>query len=91
MTWRRAVGAAAFACWGCGGGARSSPAAPAPYDPESITFAEELGVDLAAMEVTPLGLYLKDVTVGEGLTAQRNSLVTLNTTLVFDVQLLDVR
>lgn len=78
MTWQRAVGAAAFACWGCAGGGGSSPAAPAPYDPESITFAAELGVDLAAMQVTPLGLYLEDLTVGEGFTAQRNSLVTLH-------------
>lgn len=78
MTWRRAVLASALACWGCAGGRGSSPAAPAPYDPESITFAAELAVDLAAMEVTPLGLYLQDLTVGEGFTAQRNSLVTLH-------------
>ncbi|MDP2956647.1 MAG: FKBP-type peptidyl-prolyl cis-trans isomerase [Longimicrobiales bacterium] len=78
MTGRRAGLSAALACWGCAGGGGSSPAAPAPYDPESIVFAEGLGVDLGAMEVTPLGLYLEDLKVGEGLAAQRNHLVTLH-------------
>lgn len=63
---------------GCGGGTRFSPSSPAPYDPESIVFDGELGVDLAAMERTPTGLYLEDLSVGDGFTAQRTSLVTLH-------------
>lgn len=62
----------------CAGGVSSSPEAPAPYDPELVAFAPELGVELAAMERTPTGLYIQDLRDGDGFTAQRTSLVTLH-------------
>lgn len=71
-----ALAALAFA--GCAGSAGSSPEAPAPYDPERVTFSPDLGVDLAAMERTATGLYVQDLTEGDGFTAKRTSLVTLH-------------
>ena len=62
----------------CAGGGNSSPDAPAPYDPERVAFAPELGVELAAMERTPTGLYLQDLREGDGFTASRTSLVSLH-------------
>ncbi|NJD17825.1 MAG: hypothetical protein FIA95_00855 [Gemmatimonadetes bacterium] len=62
----------------CAGGPRYSLENPAPYDPESIAFADTLAVDLAAMEKTLLGLYIEDLTQGDGATVQRNSLVSLH-------------
>lgn len=73
-----ALATALLAAAGCAGGPQHSPENPAPYDPESITFADTLAVDLAAMEKTPLGLYLEDLTVGDGPTAQRGTLVSLH-------------
>ncbi len=59
---------------GCAG----APAATAgPSEPEEITFAPELGVDLAAMQRTSTGLYVQDLKEGDGFTARRTSLVTL--------------
>lgn len=72
-----ALAAALLAASACAGGPRYSPENPAPYDPESIAFADTLAVDLAAMEKTPLGLYIEDLAQGDGATAQRNSLVSL--------------
>ena len=62
----------------CAGGPKYSLANPAPWDPESITFVDTLAVDLAAMQKTPAGLYLEDLTEGEGATARDNSLVSLH-------------
>ena len=62
----------------CAGGGGGAPVAPAPYDPEQVAFAPELGVDLAAMERTSSGLYVQDLREGDGFTAQRSSLVTLH-------------
>ena len=62
----------------CAGGPKYSLSNPAPWDPESITFADSLAVDLSAMEMTPAGLYIEDLTQGEGATAQRTSLVSLH-------------
>jgi len=53
----------------CGGGAASGPLPPA--DPAALTFAEELGIDLADFEVTASGLYIHDIS--EGLGARANS------------------
>jgi FKBP-type peptidyl-prolyl cis-trans isomerase len=46
-------------------------------DPATVAFAPELGIDLAAMERTPSGLYLQDLAEGAGPTAQRTSLVSI--------------
>lgn len=62
----------------CAGGGGSTPDAPAPFDPELVAFAPELGVDLAAMERTPSGLYIQDLREGNGFAARRTSLVTLH-------------
>ena len=62
----------------CAVGPKYSLSNPAPWDPESITFADSLGVDLPAMQMTPAGLYIEDLTQGEGATAQRTSLVSLH-------------
>jgi len=60
---------------GCAGG--GAPGTPAPHDPEALTFAPSLGVDLAAMQKTPAGLYLLDAKVGDGPIANRSSTVTV--------------
>ncbi len=62
----------------CAGAPKYSPANPAPWDPESITFADTLAVDLSIMVMTPAGLYVEDLTQGEGSTARDNSLVSLH-------------
>lgn len=49
-----------------------------PGDPATIDFAPELGVELAAMERTPSGLYTLDLEEGSGPSAQRGSLVSMN-------------
>jgi FKBP-type peptidyl-prolyl cis-trans isomerase len=43
-----------------------------------VGFAPELGIDLAAMERSPSGLYSLDLEEGGGAAAQRGSLVSLN-------------
>jgi len=77
---RPALAALALSCSlatlaGCASGGGS--ATPKPYDPEALTFAPSLGVDLSAMQKTPAGLYFQDLKVGEGSTAQRSSTVTV--------------
>ena len=63
---------------GCAGGGGGSPGAPAAYDPERVAFDPELGVDLTTMQRTSTGLYVQDLREGDGLAAQRTSLVTLH-------------
>lgn len=63
---------------GCAGGPGYSPANPAPWDPESITFGEALAVELDAMERRPSGLYVEDLQAGEGSEARRGGEVTLH-------------
>ena len=69
---------ALIACTACAGAPKYSAANPAPWDPESISFADTLAVDLSAMERTPVGLYFEDLTQGDGATARGNSLVSLH-------------
>lgn len=74
-TGRRVVLAAAVgALASCGGGAWQGTGA----DPAQVRFAPELEVDLAAMQETPSGLYLQDLSEGVGAVARRNSLVTVH-------------
>ncbi|MEJ2538639.1 MAG: FKBP-type peptidyl-prolyl cis-trans isomerase [Gemmatimonadota bacterium] len=47
-------------------------------DPTTVDFAPELGVDLRGMERTGSGLFLEDLEVGGGPTAQRTSLVSIH-------------
>jgi FKBP-type peptidyl-prolyl cis-trans isomerase FkpA len=62
---------------GCGGSASGPPAPAAPSETESVAFAPELRVDLAAMQRLPSGMYVQDLTEGTGITAQRASLVSV--------------
>lgn len=49
-------------------------------DPTKVTYAQELGVDLNAMERLESGLYLQDLVVGTGDEATRGRPVTVNYT-----------
>jgi peptidylprolyl isomerase len=75
---RFALAAAILASSACAGGPSYSLANPAPWDPESIAYADSLGVDLSAMRRTPSGLYVEDLKLGDGAAAQRTSLVTMD-------------
>ncbi len=61
------------ACAGASGSAGVSGAG----EPEQAVFAAELGVDLTTMERIPAGLYMQDLRMGDGFTAQRSSLVAV--------------
>ena len=55
----------------CGGGAWQGTA----LDPATVSFAPELGVELADYDQTPSGLYVLDLEEGDGAAARRSSLV----------------
>lgn len=50
-----------------------------PTDPDitKIEFAPELGIDLSQMTRTPSGLYVQDLTVGTGATAQAGDILSV--------------
>lgn len=73
-----ALGIGVLGMGGCAGGPAYGPANPAPWDPESVSFAAGLGVDLAAMELRPSGLYVEELQAGEGAPARRGDPVTLH-------------
>ena len=54
----------------CGGGKSNTPAATSGATLESIGFDSSLKVDLKASTHTTRGLYWRDVTVGDGATAE---------------------
>ena len=47
-------------------------------DPAQVTYAEALGVDLAAMQRRESGLYVQDLAVGEGAEAVTGKAVTVH-------------
>lgn len=69
--------AAAALLLGCGGAPAGPPAPAGPSDPESVTFAPELKVDLTAMQRLPSGMYVEDLKEGTGIAARRSSLVSV--------------
>jgi FKBP-type peptidyl-prolyl cis-trans isomerase len=58
-----------------GAGATAEAGALPPADPAELEYAPELRIDLATFRETSSGLYLQDVTEGEGPVARRGSLV----------------
>jgi FKBP-type peptidyl-prolyl cis-trans isomerase FkpA len=51
-----------------------------PVDPADLTFAAQLGVDLATMTRSQSGLYYKDLTVGTGAQTNTGARVTVDYT-----------
>ncbi len=62
-TVRAAIPAALLTLAACGD---STPQPGVSGDPETLTYAPSLSVDLAAMEKRPSGLYVQDLVVGTG-------------------------
>jgi FKBP-type peptidyl-prolyl cis-trans isomerase FkpA len=54
--------------------------AAGPVDPTDLTFAPQLGVDLATMTRSSTGLYYKDLTVGTGAQTTTGASVTVDYT-----------
>lgn len=60
---------------GCGGMAGSSDVALPPNDPAQLFFAPDLEVDLSQFEPTSSGLYVQDLSIGDGPIVRRTSRV----------------
>ena len=58
----------------------ASACGPDRGDPANVTFAPELGVDLAAMNRSDSGLYTQDQVVGTGATAEAGRFVEVHYT-----------
>jgi FKBP-type peptidyl-prolyl cis-trans isomerase FkpA len=68
------VAIAAGASLACAG----TPWQGTELDPANVAFAEELGVDLSRMKEIEPGLYVQDLTIGNGLAAGRTSRVSIH-------------
>lgn len=71
-----AIAAAAFAASSCTPEARLAPA----QDITTVTFASNLGINIASMTKTTGGAYYQDVSVGNGATAVTANHLTVNYT-----------
>jgi peptidylprolyl isomerase len=70
---------ALLAVAGCGGGSPPPDAGVLrPSDPSLLFYAPELEIDLTAFERTRSGLYVQDVTEGDGPAARRTSRVWIH-------------
>ena len=65
----------ASALEGCSGSAGLPEVALPPSDPTELFFAPDLEVDLSDFESTSSGLYVQDVSIGDGPVARRTSRV----------------
>jgi FKBP-type peptidyl-prolyl cis-trans isomerase len=63
----------------CGGERKAAPA-PASSSGSAMTFAPQLGVDMASMTKTPSGLAYKDLKVGDGAEAKPGQMATVHYT-----------
>lgn len=63
---------------GCG--ERAPPLPPPEPEPEDLSYAPQLGIDLAVMDRTPGGVYVQDTFVGGGQVARRGREVVLEYT-----------
>lgn len=74
IRWAIVTGLLLFVASGC------DSRSPELGDPTKVTYAEELGVDLASMTRTESGLYLQDRELGTGAEALRGTIVRVHYT-----------
>jgi FKBP-type peptidyl-prolyl cis-trans isomerase len=72
---RLALVATAVALAACAGGSAAPSASPSP--PASPAISADLGIDLNEYTRTPMGLYYKDLKLGDGKVAVANSRVVV--------------
>ena len=58
----------------------TGPDVPDPIDPANETYAAALGIDVATMTKLPSGVYIKDVTTGQGAAIATNDSVKVDYT-----------
>jgi FKBP-type peptidyl-prolyl cis-trans isomerase len=64
----------------CGGERKAAPAPASSSSEAAMTFAPQLGVDMASMTKTPSGLAYKDLKVGDGAEAKPGQMATVHYT-----------